>query len=246
MENEASSQVEPSSDRAPLRAPSKPAKLRVSVLIPVFNEAESIAEVVSRVAAVDMPLEIIVVDDASTDRSHDELNGMDVDGLKVLRHPVNRGKGAAVRTALAAATGDAVVIQDADLEYFPEDYPALAAPIASRDADAVYGVRDLSSQPLSRRFGNRFLTLVTNLLYATSLHDMETCYKMMRTDVARGLGLVADRFDIEPEITSKLLAGGYRVHEVPIRYAPRRARKLSPWRDGPHALWTLLSLRFRS
>lgn len=220
--------------------------VRLSVLIPVFNEAESVAEVVRRVAAVDLPLEIIVVDDASTDRSHEQLDGLDISGLKLLRHGVNRGKGAAVRTALAAATGAAVVIQDADLEYCPEDYPALLAPISSGAAVVVYGVRDLSAQPIVRRLGNRLLTVATNLLYGVRLHDMETCYKMMRTEVARELGLQSDRFDIEPEITARLLAQGHQIHEVPIRYAPRRARKLSPWRDGPHALWTLLRLRFRS
>lgn len=220
--------------------------VRLSVLIPVFNEADSIGELVRRVAAVDLPLEIIVVDDASTDNSRTLLDGMVVADLRVIRHEVNRGKGAAVRTALAAATGDAIVIQDADLEYFPEDFPALMAPIATGEADVVYGVRDLSSQPLARRLGNRLLTEVTNLLYGTRLHDMETCYKLLRIDVARGLGLESERFDIEPEITSKLLGGGHRIHEVSIRYQPRRSRKLNPWRDGPHALWTLLKLRFRS
>jgi dolichol-phosphate mannosyltransferase len=198
------------------------------------------------VAAVDLPVEIIVVDDASTDDSQAQLAQLDVPGLRVIRHAVNSGKGAAVRTALAAATGDAVIIQDADLEYFPEDFPALLAPLAAGQAEAAYGVRDLSSQPLDRRLGNRLLTLATNLLYGTALHDMETCYKLMRRDVALSLALKADRFDIEPEITAKLLAGRFRICEVPIRYAPRRVRKLSPWRDGPHALWTLLRLRFRT
>ncbi len=220
--------------------------MKLSVLIPVFNEADSIARVVRRVAEVELPLEIIVVDDASTDDSRTRLDGLDVAGLRLIRHPVNRGKGAAVRTAMEVATGEAVVIQDADLEYFPDDFTALLAPIAAGEADVVYGVRDLSGQPLVRRLGNRLLTLATNLLYGTALRDMETCYKMMRTEVARALDLKADRFDIEPEITVKLLAQGHRIYEVPIRYAPRRERKLSPWRDGPHALWTLLRLRFRS
>jgi glycosyltransferase involved in cell wall biosynthesis len=220
--------------------------MKLSVLIPVFNEEESVAELVMRVAAVDLPLEIIVVDDASTDGSRACLDGLELPQLVVLHHPENRGKGAAVRTALAAATGDAVVIQDADLEYFPEDYPALLAPIAAGQADVVYGVRDLSTQPLVRRLGNHLLTAVTNQLYGTSLRDMETCYKMIRTGVAQALPLAADRFDIEPEITARLLAGGYRICEVPVRYAPRHVRKLNPWRDGPHALWTLLRLRYRS
>jgi glycosyltransferase involved in cell wall biosynthesis len=220
--------------------------VKLTVLIPVYNEADSIASVLERVAAVDLPKEIIVVDDASTDGTAEQLAAITIEGLRVLGHEENMGKGAAVRTALASATGDAVVIQDADLEYFPEDYGALLAPLESGSAEAVYGVRDLSSQPLARRLGNRSLTVATNMLFGSSLHDMETCYKMIRTDVAQGLDLHADRFDIEPEITARLLQGGYHIREVPIRYEPREVRKLSPWRDGPHALWTLLKLRFRS
>jgi len=219
--------------------------MKLSVLIPVFNEEDSVEALIRRVAAVDLPLEIVVVDDASTDSSRARLEGLAIEGLKVIHHPENRGKGAAVRTAIAAAGGDAIVIQDADLEYFPEDYPALLAPILSGRADVVYGVRDLSGQPLVRRLGNRFLTLATNLLFDTRLHDMETCYKLMRAEVARSLALTSDRFEIEPEITVRLLQAGYRIHEVPIRYAPRRVRKLRPWRDGPHALWTLLKFRFQ-
>jgi glycosyltransferase involved in cell wall biosynthesis len=227
------------------RRPARPVKL--SVLVPVFNEAASVERLVRRLAAVDLDLEIIVVDDASTDDSRARLAAMDdVPDLRVLHHAANRGKGAAVRTALAAATGEAVVIQDADLEYSPEDFPALLAPIERGEAAVVYGVRDLSSQPWSRRLGNRVLTWATNLLFGARLHDMETCYKMMRTEAARALDLRASRFDIEPEITAKLLARDYRIHEVPIRYTPRQDRKLSPWRDGPHALWTLLMLRFRT
>ena len=220
--------------------------MKLSVLIPMFNEAGSIEAVVRRIAAVDLDLEIIVVDDASTDGSARMLEHLDLPSLKVLHHPANYGKGAAVRTALAAATGEAVVIQDADLEYFPEDFPALLAPIQNGHASVVYGVRDLSSQPAARRWGNQLLTLATNLLFGARLSDMETCYKVMRTPVARSLDLSADRFEIEPEITVKLLRAGYHIHEVPIRYAPRHERKLNPWRDGPHALWTLVKLRFRS
>jgi glycosyltransferase involved in cell wall biosynthesis len=216
---------------------------RLSVLVPVFNEAASVEEVVRRVAGVPITKEIIVVDDASTDETWHRLETLVQVDLKVLRHATNQGKGAAVRTALAAATGDAVVIQDADLEYYPEDFPSLLAPIERGQADAVYGARDLSTQPLARRLGNRFLTLATNVLYGANLQDMETCYKVIRTPVARSLDLRANRFDIEPEITAGLLARGARIVEVPIRYAPRQQRKLNPLRDGPHALWTLLWLR---
>jgi dolichol-phosphate mannosyltransferase len=198
--------------------------LRLSVLIPVYNEADSVAEVVRRVAAVELPLEILVVDDGSTDASSRRLSELEVPCLRVIRHEVNRGKGAAVRTALAAATGDAVVIQDADLEYFPEDFPTLIAPLADGRADAVYGVRDLTGQPIARRLGNHLLTLATNLLFGVRLRDMETCYKMIRLPVARSLALQADRFDIEPEITALLLRGGHAIVEVPIRYAPRAKR----------------------
>lgn len=220
--------------------------MRLAVLIPVFNEADSVAALVQRVAAVNLPLEVIVVDDASTDASCDRLAELDVPGLRIIRHPVNQGKGAAVRTALEAATADAVVIQDADLEYDPQDLPRLLEALERTGADAVYGVRDLRAQPLARRLGNRWLTWITNRLYGSSLHDMETCYKMMRLDVARSLGLRAERFDIEPEITARLLRTGRRIVEVPISYHPRKTRKLKPWRDGPHALWTLLRLRWRS
>jgi glycosyltransferase involved in cell wall biosynthesis len=219
--------------------------MKLSVLIPVFNEEDSVVELVRRVAAVDLPIEIIAVDDASSDRSFERLAALDEPRLILLSHGENRGKGAAVRTALAAATGEAIIIQDADLEYFPEDFPALLAPLADAAADVVYGVRDLSTQPWVRRVGNRLLTVITNLLYGTQLADMETCYKMIRTPVARSLRLSADRFDIEPEITARLLKGGYRIHEVPVRYAPRHVRKLNPWRDGPHALWTLVRLRLQ-
>jgi dolichol-phosphate mannosyltransferase len=219
--------------------------MKLSVLIPVFNEEDSVEALIRRVAAVDLPIEIIVVDDASTDASRTRLDNLDIPGLRVIHHAENRGKGAAVRTAIAAATGEAMVIQDADLEYFPEDYPALLAPMLEAHADVVYGVRDLSGQPFVRRLGNRFLTQATNLLFNTRLHDMETCYKLMRTEVARSLVLTSERFEIEPEITVRLLQGGHHIHEVPIRYAPRRVRKLRPWRDGPHALWTLLRFRLQ-
>ena len=217
--------------------------MKLSVLIPVFNEADSVEEVVRRVAAVELDLEIIVVDDASTDSTPERLRNIADDRVLLLSHPDNRGKGAAVRTALDAASGDAVVIQDADLEYFPEDFPRLFAPGQEGKADAVYGVRDLSSQPLTRRFGNRFLTWFTNALFGSQLSDMETCYKLIRTPMARSLRLQADQFDIEPEITVRLLQAGATIREVPVRYAPRRARKLNPWTDGPHALYTLLRLR---
>ena len=221
--------------------------MKLSVLIPAYNERDTIADLLRRVAAVALPgatMEIIVVDDGSSDGTGRRLASLDIPGLRVITHAANQGKGGAVRTALAAATGDAVIFQDADLEYDPSDYPRLLAPIQSGRARVVYGVRDLGGQALVRRLGNRFLTQATNLLYGARLADMETCYKMIAMPVARRLDLQARRFDMEPEITAKLLNAGCRIVEVPIAYRPRTERKLSPWRDGWPALWTLIKHRF--
>lgn len=218
--------------------------MKLSVIIPVYNEQETIHQILERVAAVPVEKEIIVVDDGSSDGTAESLAASQLKDLRFLRHPRNRGKGAAVRTALAAVSGDVVVIQDADLEYDPRDYLKLLAPIQRGEAQVVYGVRDLSGQRHLVRWGNRFLTWLTNLLYGTRLADMETCYKMMTTAVARSLPLRANRFEIEPEITAKLIKRGHRIHQVPIRYTPRIQKKLSPWRDGLPALWTLIKYRF--
>jgi len=218
--------------------------LKLSVLIPVFNEAGSIEEIVSRVAAVPLETEIILVDDGSTDSTPKVLANIARENVKVVTHPVNRGKGAAVRTALAAATGDVVVIQDADLEYDPADFGRMMDAMQSSPSKVVYGVRQLGDQDAMRRLGNRFLTLVTNLLYGASLGDMETCYKMIDRALLESLKLRADRFEIEVEITAKLLKAGHRIVEVPISYHPRRDRKLVPWIDGPHGLWSLVKHRF--
>ncbi|MFQ5857164.1 MAG: glycosyltransferase family 2 protein [Anaerolineae bacterium] len=218
--------------------------MKLSVLIPVYNEGASVAEIVERVAAVDVCKEIIVVDDGSVDTTPDVLRELVVEDLRVIHHPENRGKGAAIRTALAAATGDAVIIQDADLEYDPEDYVPLLEAFASEQADVVYGVRDLSGQRFYMRWGNRLLTVATNLLFGTRLHDMETCYKLVDREVAQSLDFRSDGFDIEAEITAKLLRRGLRIHEVPIRYFPRyEHKKLSPL-DGIPTLWALIKYRF--
>jgi dolichol-phosphate mannosyltransferase len=217
--------------------------IKLSVLMPVYNEEDGLETILRRVAAVDVAKEIIVVDDCSTDATSEILAKLDLPDLRVERHPVNRGKGAGIRTALAAATGDAVIIQDADLEYDPADYGALLAPILRGEAKVVYGVRDFSSQKAMMRLGNQFLTWLTNLLYGTRLHDMETCYKVMTIDVARRLDLECNRFDLEPEITAKVVRLGQRIVEVPIAYWPREAKKLSPWRDGLPAVRALLRYR---
>ncbi len=197
-----------------------------------------------RVAAVPVPKEIVVVNDCSRDGTGEILDGLRVDGLKVIHHKVNRGKGAAVRTALQAATGDLSIIQDADLEYDPDEYVKLLHPIVDGDAEVVYGVRNLAGQKWLFRNGNRMLTAITNLLYGSNLHDMETCYKLIPTALFRSLDIRCNRFDLEPEITAKLLRRGRRIHEVPISYRPRGDKKLSAWRDGMPALTTLLRLRF--
>lgn len=218
--------------------------MKLSVLIPVYNEGASVADIVKRVAAVDIDKEIIIVDDGSVDTTPDVLRGLVVEDLRVIHHPENLGKGAAIRTALAAATGDAVIIQDADLEYDPEDYTALLDAFAREDVDAVYGVRDLDNQRFYMRWGNRLMTLATNLLFGTRLHDMETCYKLIDREIMRGLGLQSDGFDIEGEITAKLLRCGVRIQEVPIHYYPRyEEKKLSPL-DGFPTLWALIKYRF--
>lgn len=218
--------------------------MKLSVLMPVWNEEVGLAEILARVVAVQVPKEIIVVDDCSTDSTAHILEQINIPDLRVIRHPVNRGKGAAIRTALEAATGDAVIIQDADLEYDPRDYIALLAPIRRGEAKVVYGVRDLRGQKLLFRLGNQLLTALTNLLYGVRLRDMETCYKVMTADIAKSLHIECNRFDLEPEITAKIIRSGYPIHQVPISYAPREQKKLSAWRDGWPALRALVKYRF--
>ena len=191
-----------------------------------------------------VPKEIIVVNDCSQDGTGEILDRLEIEGLKVIHHHENRGKGAAVRTALSHATGDLAIIQDADLEYDPEEYVKLLRPIMEGQAEVVYGVRNLEGQKWLFRNGNRLLTWITNLLYGSGLHDMETCYKLIPTALFKELDIRCNRFDLEPEITAKLLRRGYRIHEVPISYKPRGEKKLSAWRDGMPALLTLIRCRF--
>ena len=219
--------------------------MKLSIIMPVYNEKDTIAEILHQVRAVDLPKEIIVVDDGSTDGTRELLREEEgKEETVVVYHGKNQGKGAAIRTALGRATGEVVIFQDADLEYDPGDYGELLQPILEGKSRVVYGVRTLREQDTLRRWGNQFLTLVTNLLYGVGIQDMETCYKMVSKEVIDQFSIKSNRFDIEPEITAKILKRGYRIFEVLISYTPRRERKLSPWKDGLPALWALIKYRF--
>ena len=219
--------------------------MKLSVIIPVFNEAETIHEIVERVRRVPLEKEILLVDDSSTDGSGEILAklGSDSDTL-VLSHSVNRGKGVAIATALEAVTGDIVVIQDADLEYDPQDYLNLIQPILHEGATVVYGVRDLSSQSTIMRLGNNLLSWIASWLFKVKLHDMETCYKMMTRAVFQTLSLECRRFDVEAEITAKILRARFIINECTITYNARYDnKKLSPL-DGIPTLRALFKYRF--
>ena len=227
--------------------------MQLSIVIPVYNEEDTLREILSQVRAVtlpDMDREILVVDDGSTDGSRAILAEEAEQGdLRVFHHDANRGKGAAVRTAIEQATGDMLVIQDADLEYDPRDYPALVQPIVEGRVAVVYGSRFLGPRKAMlfwHMLGNKFLTLTTNVLYNTILSDMETCYKCFRADVIKDIPLRSRRFEFEPEVTAKVLKRGHRIFEVPISYYGREYHegKKITWRDAPLAFWTLIKYRF--
>jgi glycosyltransferase involved in cell wall biosynthesis len=223
--------------------------VRLSVIVPCYNEKETILAVLERIQQVDLDLEIIVVDDGSTDGTRDILTMAGLPPIQVLFHDENQGKGAAVRTGVAHATGDYVVIQDADLEYNPAEYSILLQPVLDGRADVVYGSRfrgKLERMSPVQWVGNRFLTLLTNVLYGVVLSDMETCYKLVPTRLIQGLSLCSRGFDFEPEITAKLLRRGYRILEVPISYTARDVShgKKIDWRHGIPAVKTLLKYRF--
>ncbi|MBZ0306610.1 MAG: glycosyltransferase family 2 protein [Anaerolineae bacterium] len=220
--------------------------------MPCYNEKETIQEIVQQVVAVGVASEIVIVDDGSKDGTRDLLPELEqtYDIVRVILHVQNSGKGAAVSTGFQNATGDVFIIQDADLEYDPRDYPLLLKPIEEGRAKVVYGSRFLGGPRKTMFFwnmiANKFLTLVTNVLYNTILSDMETCYKVFRADVVRGMKIRSRRFDFEPEVTAKVLKKGIRIYEVPISYNGREwtEGKKIKWYDAPIALWTLIRYRF--
>ena len=221
----------------------------LSVVMPVYNERTTIDEIVRRVLAVPLRIELVVVDDGSNDGTTEILEPLQRElRFKLLRQK-NAGKGAALRRGFAEVTGDLVVIQDADLEYSPEEYPQLIELICDDKADVVYGSRFLGRHRafmFAHYMGNKLVTFATNVLYNTMLTDMETCYKAMRIDVLRSMQLKSNGFGIEPEITAKIFKRGYRVYEVPITYAGRgyeQGKKIT-WRAGFNALWVLFRYRF--
>lgn len=224
--------------------------MKVSIVMPVFNEETTIEEIVRRVLAVPLDLELLIVDDASADGTVAALARLTDPRIRVLRHPKNRGKGAAIRTAIPEATGDVIVIQDADLEYDPAQIPALVAPIEQGVADVVYGSRFLGGPHRVHLFwhyvANQFLTTFSNLLNNLNLTDMETCYKCARRPLLQSIRLRSNRFTIEPEITAKLARRGARFYELPISYHGRdysQGKKIR-WSDGLAAFWAIVRFRF--
>ena len=241
------------------------ARPQLTVVVPVYNEERTIGRILERVAASPFAKEIVVVDDRSTDGTREYLEGIThgtttfsgPDGrpvpVRVVLLSENRGKGAALRKGFAQARGEIVLIQDADLEYDPRDYPKLLEPILQGEADVVYGSRFLGGPQRVHLFwhyvGNRVVTLLSNVFTNLNLTDMETCYKAFRREVIEAIGpsLRSDRFGIEPELTAKVARGGYRIYETPITYHGRgyEAGKKITWRDGLAAIWHIVRFRFR-
>ena len=231
--------------------------MKLSIVIPVYNECKTIEEIINLVSAVDVGFEkeIILVDDCSKDGTREWFEQNQKPGVpwKVVFHPYNQGKGAALRTGFAAVTGDIILIQDADLEYDPKDYPALLGPILEGRADVVYGSRFLGGGPHRVAFfwhfvGNRFLTLLSNMMTDLNLTDMEVCYKVFRREVLKGITIQENRFGFEVEITAKVARNKkWRMYEVPVAYYGRsyeEGKKIT-WKDGFRALWCILKYRFQ-
>ena len=227
--------------------------MKMSVIMPVYNERQFVRDIIDKV--LDVPLdgmekELVVVDDCSKDGTRELLKELSLPGVKVVFHEQNRGKGAALRTGFSHATGDVILIQDADLEYNPEDYPVLLGPILDGYADVVYGSRFLGGPHRVHLFwhmvGNRVLTLLSNMMSNLNLTDMETCYKVFKREVLNGMQLRSDRFGFEPEFTLKVARRGWRIYEVPISYHGRdyaEGKKIG-WKDGVSAIYTIIKYRF--
>jgi len=236
--------------------------MKLSIIIPVFNEEKTVKELIERVISVKIPgveKEIIVVDDGSTDATASEIKNqkLKIKNLKIFQHPKNMGKGAAVKTGIEHATGEYVIIQDADLEYDPKYIKILIKPIITKEAKVVYGTRldrlphlggeEKNLRFLLHYFGNRSLSLMTSVMYGSWLTDMETCYKLFPTNAGKKFSLKSKRFDFEPEITAKLLKAGYKIKEIPIKTTPRdysEGKKLRTFHDGAIAFYTLIKYRF--
>lgn len=221
----------------------------VTILIPAYNEEDTIAQVLERVLAVPISKEVIVVDDCSTDRTFDIARGFS-ERIVLLRHERNRGKGAAIRTGLEHATGEVTIVQDADLEYAPEDIPEMVEPILRGQEEVVYGTRFHNGFPAGMALPNRIVNVLLRwavlVLYGRRISDEATCYKAVRTSVLRQMNLICERFEFCPEVTAKAIRMGKRIYEVPIRYEPRSKEegKKIRWTDGVEAFWTLIRHRF--
>ena len=225
----------------------------LSVIIPVYDEVETLDEIMLAVSAIPVEKEIILVDDGSTDGSREKLQQFEnQDGIKVLYHDRNQGKGAAIRTGLAVAEKDLVIIQDADLEYDPREIPGLMQPILAGKADVVYGSRFIGAAPhrvlyFWHSIGNQWLTLLSNMLSDLNLTDMETCYKLFRREVIQSIEIEESRFGFEPEVTAKIAKGHWRIYEMGISYSGRtyeEGKKIA-WQDGLHAIWCILKYNLR-
>jgi dolichol-phosphate hexosyltransferase len=225
---------------------------KLSIAVPVYNERERVGQALKELVSTPLPVEceILVVDDGSSDGTWEQLAQLPLpDNVRLIRHKENRGKGAALRTALEAATGDVFVPFDADLEYDPSDLSGCLGPLIRDDADVVYGTRAFGSHTAFSFWfvmGNKLLALWTNVLFNVYLSDIETCYKMIRTDVLRRMDLRSDDFDIEAEVTAKILRAGYRPFEIPINYKARTREqgKKIRWQDGVRALWVIARIRY--
>ncbi|MEK6960838.1 MAG: glycosyltransferase family 2 protein [Nanoarchaeota archaeon] len=224
--------------------------MKLSVLIPVYNEKNTILDVIKAVKAVKIPKEIILVDDCSKDGTREILKGVKDKEVKVFYHEVNRGKGMAIRTAIEHMTGDIAIIQDADMEYDPNDYHILVEPILHGHYSVVYGSRFINNQnnlPFTRHMvATKILNIASNVLYNARITDEPTCYKVFKADVLKNMKLDCERFEFCPEVTAKVRKAGYEIYEVPIAYKPRSIKegKKIRWTDGFQALWTLIKYRF--